>query len=476
MIKKVFKKLFFYIIFCFVVSSVAFAAIAQLDGGDGGSGSSTEPNAPIPLPRFEPGASSLNLGPCITDSYNPVHCSNHPPNVDPLLVAAGKVYMYFGGPQDLHFMFRNEPGTVAERLNAKHTTLRFGDYVNCLGTESDVLLIHCGGIPCDHIVEVTVPKGITIVNAKADDVKGTHIIKEPTINGNVLTWNVPKNAILHGKIEMSAPADMPLGTYVSRLVSVPTTSCEFKSLLLTFDLVVLPGHIGEAQVTGQWITGMDFGPNGGPLGKAGAADTKKKFLYYDIGANSGGGKMTFTVPSFLTIKDSNSNVATWNNIGGSVKTLYSSSFDEQIAEAVVEATADNGETSVGRLQLAFLNKNNLKSDSSWSLYQNAGQSGGPTTIPPLPPNNNPEICGDGIDNNNNGQIDENCGTTQHQQGYRSSESTCYDTSHQIQGDQTTCKTVSQWHDLAKSFCQGKCNTAGDKCGVNTFSVSNQCTT
>ncbi|MFH1182224.1 MAG: thioredoxin family protein [Candidatus Woesearchaeota archaeon] len=59
-------------------------------------------------------------------------------------------------------------------------------------------------------------------------------------------------------------------------------------------------------------------------------------------------------------------------------------------------------------------------------------------------------------------------------GFRSAYWQCYDGSESKSGDATSCKPSEDWQKHAAQFCTGKCYKDLSKCGVNTFSVWNDC--
>jgi len=58
--------------------------------------------------------------------------------------------------------------------------------------------------------------------------------------------------------------------------------------------------------------------------------------------------------------------------------------------------------------------------------------------------------------------------------FRNSEWECYDGLTSSQGGPTSCKSSELWRSYAQDFCEGHCNDDGSKCGINSFSVSNEC--
>lgn len=61
------------------------------------------------------------------------------------------------------------------------------------------------------------------------------------------------------------------------------------------------------------------------------------------------------------------------------------------------------------------------------------------------------------------------------QGYRTAWWQCYDgTESGPQGGESSCKPSETWNTYAQRACEGKCNKTTGKCGVNSFSVSQEC--
>ncbi len=58
-------------------------------------------------------------------------------------------------------------------------------------------------------------------------------------------------------------------------------------------------------------------------------------------------------------------------------------------------------------------------------------------------------------------------------GFRNAYWQCYD-GKESREENSDCKTSERWQEEAKKFCDGHCYADNSKCGVNTFSVSNQC--
>ena len=61
-----------------------------------------------------------------------------------------------------------------------------------------------------------------------------------------------------------------------------------------------------------------------------------------------------------------------------------------------------------------------------------------------------------------------------QRGYRFATWICYDGYNETQGSETSCKTSETWQRYSEESCDGHCYTDGSKCGVNSFSVSDEC--
>lgn len=59
-------------------------------------------------------------------------------------------------------------------------------------------------------------------------------------------------------------------------------------------------------------------------------------------------------------------------------------------------------------------------------------------------------------------------------GFRDAYWQCYDGKEFREQNTSSCKSSSEWQEEAKRFCEGRCYDDGSKCGVNTFSVSNEC--
>jgi len=83
---------------------------------------------------------------------------------------------------------------------------------------------------------------------------------------------------------------------------------------------------------------------------------------------------------------------------------------------------------------------------------------------------------DGVDNN----VDFDCGEGESNETeikdiwFKSAYWQCYDGEEQKSEDDTSCKFSEIWQKYAKEFCDGHCYEDGSKCGVNSFSVSNEC--
>src|SRR3989344_4042733 len=59
-------------------------------------------------------------------------------------------------------------------------------------------------------------------------------------------------------------------------------------------------------------------------------------------------------------------------------------------------------------------------------------------------------------------------------GFRYAYWQCYDRTEEKQGSESSCKSSETWQSYAKKFCDGHCYKDGSKCGVNSFSVSEEC--
>jgi len=59
-------------------------------------------------------------------------------------------------------------------------------------------------------------------------------------------------------------------------------------------------------------------------------------------------------------------------------------------------------------------------------------------------------------------------------GFRNAYWQCYDGQESYEGGPTSCKTSKTWQMYAEKSCKGHCYPDGSKCGVNSFSVSNEC--
>ncbi|MBI1936449.1 hypothetical protein HYS31_08530 [Candidatus Woesearchaeota archaeon] len=57
--------------------------------------------------------------------------------------------------------------------------------------------------------------------------------------------------------------------------------------------------------------------------------------------------------------------------------------------------------------------------------------------------------------------------------YRSAEWECYDGVNEVKGE-SSCKTYEEWTSVARSSCDGHCSKESGKCGVNSFSISDEC--
>ncbi|MEM2918604.1 MAG: hypothetical protein QXY62_03805, partial [Candidatus Altiarchaeota archaeon] len=65
-------------------------------------------------------------------------------------------------------------------------------------------------------------------------------------------------------------------------------------------------------------------------------------------------------------------------------------------------------------------------------------------------------------------------TTISQKSFRNAYWQCYDGKESYQGGPSSCKTSETWRKYAEDFCKGHCNPTTGKCGVNSFSVWNEC--
>jgi len=59
-------------------------------------------------------------------------------------------------------------------------------------------------------------------------------------------------------------------------------------------------------------------------------------------------------------------------------------------------------------------------------------------------------------------------------GFRYAYWKCYNGEEEKQGSESSCKSSETWQSYAKEFCQDKCYKDGSKCGVNSFSVAEEC--
>ena len=59
-------------------------------------------------------------------------------------------------------------------------------------------------------------------------------------------------------------------------------------------------------------------------------------------------------------------------------------------------------------------------------------------------------------------------------GFRYAYWQCYNGEEQKQGSESSCKFSETWQSYAKDFCQDKCYKDGSKCGVSSFSVTEEC--
>jgi len=59
-------------------------------------------------------------------------------------------------------------------------------------------------------------------------------------------------------------------------------------------------------------------------------------------------------------------------------------------------------------------------------------------------------------------------------GFRYAYWQCYDGAEEKQGSESSCKPSETWQSYAKQFCDGHCYKDRSKCGVNSFSVTEEC--
>ena len=59
-------------------------------------------------------------------------------------------------------------------------------------------------------------------------------------------------------------------------------------------------------------------------------------------------------------------------------------------------------------------------------------------------------------------------------GFRYAYWQCYSGEEEKQGSESSCKSSETWQSYAKEFCQDECYKDGSKCGVNSFSVAEEC--
>ena len=64
--------------------------------------------------------------------------------------------------------------------------------------------------------------------------------------------------------------------------------------------------------------------------------------------------------------------------------------------------------------------------------------------------------------------------TTERKGYRYASWECYDEESFRSEDDTSCKLPETWEKYAKEFCEDHCYEDGSKCGVNSYSISNEC--
>ena len=59
-------------------------------------------------------------------------------------------------------------------------------------------------------------------------------------------------------------------------------------------------------------------------------------------------------------------------------------------------------------------------------------------------------------------------------GFRYAYWQCYDQEEEKQGSESSCKLSETWKKYATEFCQEKCDEDNSKCGVNSFSITEEC--
>ena len=59
-------------------------------------------------------------------------------------------------------------------------------------------------------------------------------------------------------------------------------------------------------------------------------------------------------------------------------------------------------------------------------------------------------------------------------GFRYAYWQCYDKEEEKQGSESSCKLSETWKKYATEFCQEKCDEDNSKCGVNSFSITEEC--
>ena len=59
-------------------------------------------------------------------------------------------------------------------------------------------------------------------------------------------------------------------------------------------------------------------------------------------------------------------------------------------------------------------------------------------------------------------------------GFRYAYWQCYDGAEEKQSSESSCKSSETWQSYAKQFCDGHCYKDASKCGVNSFSVTEEC--
>jgi len=59
-------------------------------------------------------------------------------------------------------------------------------------------------------------------------------------------------------------------------------------------------------------------------------------------------------------------------------------------------------------------------------------------------------------------------------GFRYAYFQCYDGAESKSTDREACKSAEYWKKFAENFCQAHCNKKTEKCGINSFSIGNEC--